>query len=388
MHTDLDSKLPDVGTTIFTVMSALADDHDAINLSQGFPDFEPPEALLDRVTYYLKSGKNQYPPMIGVLELRHAIAEKLRLTGGVEVNPDTAITVTSGATEALFCAIHAVVRPRDEVIVFDPAYDSYAPAVALAGGKTVHLALTRPDYRIDWPAFEAALNPKTRLIIINTPHNPTGTILTGDDLDQLSKSIRTRDCYVLSDEVYEQIIFDGQPHAGVLAHPHLAARSFAVFSFGKTYHATGWKIGYCVAPPALTTEFRKVHQFNTFTTVTPMQWALADYIRQQPDHGVRLSSFYQQKRDRFGALMADSRFKLLPCRGTYFQLADYGALPPHLSHLDDQAFARQLTTDHGVAVIPLSSFYRTPPPAQIIRFCFAKRDQTLTRAAEILRGIK
>ena len=387
MPTDIDSKLPDVGTTIFAVMSGLAEEHDAINLSQGFPDFEPDEALLDRVTHYLKAGKNQYPPMTGVPELRRAIAGKLRLTAGVEVNPDSEITITSGATEALFCAIHALVRPGDEVIVFDPAYDSYAPAVSLAGGKTVHVALTLPHYRIDWAALEAALNPKTRLIIINTPHNPTGAILTGDDLDQLAKSIRAHDCYVLSDEVYEHIIFDGEPHAGVLAHPQLAPRSFAVFSFGKTYHATGWKIGYCVAPQNLTAEFRKVHQFNTFTTVAPMQWALADFIREQPDYYARLSSFYQQKRDRFASLMADSRFNLLPCRGTYFQLADYNALSPHLAALDDMAFARRLTIDHGVAVIPLSPFYQTPPDARIVRFCFAKQDQTLERAAGVLRGI-
>ena len=302
MPTDIDSKLPEVGTTIFTVMSGLAEAHDAINLSQGFPDFEPAEALLDRVTHYLKSGKNQYPPMTGVLELRRSIADKLRLVGGVEVDPETEITVTSGATEALFCAIHAVVRPGDEVIVFDPAYDSYGPAVALAGGKTVHLALTLPHYRIDWAALEAALNPKTRLIIINSPHNPSGTILTVDDLDRLSKSIGDHDCYVLSDEVYEHIIFDGETHASVLAHPQLAPRSFAVFSFGKTYHATGWKIGYCISPQKLTTEFRKVHQFNTFTTVAPMQWALADFIREQPGYYARLSSFYQQKRVVDGGL--------------------------------------------------------------------------------------
>ena len=386
MPSHISSKLPGVGTTIFTVMSGLAQAHDAINLSQGFPDFEPDEALLDRVTHYLKSGKNQYPPMTGVPELRRAIADKLRLTGGVEVDFETEITVTSGATEALFCAIHAVVRPGDEVIVFDPAYDSYAPAVALAGGKTVHLALTLPDYRIDWAALEAALNPKTRLIIINSPHNPTGTILTGDDLDRLSQAIGVRDCYVLSDEVYEHIIFDGQPHAGVSAHPQLARRSFAVFSFGKTYHATGWKIGYCVAPQNLTAEFRKVHQFNTFTTVTPIQWALADFIREQPDYYGRLSSFYQQKRDLFRALMADSPFKLLPCRGTYFQLADYGALSG-MGDLDDMAFARKLTAEHGVAVIPLSPFYRTPPDTRTIRFCFAKQDQTLKRAATILCAV-
>ncbi len=383
MTTDIASKLPELGTTIFTVMSGLAQAHGAINLSQGFPDFEPPEALIDRVTHYLKSGKNQYPPMTGVPELRRAIADKIHSAAGVEIDPERGITITSGATEALFCAIHAVVRAGDEVIVFDPAYDSYAPAVALAGGKTVHLALTPPHYRIDWGALEAALNRNTRLVIINSPHNPTGAILTRDDLDQLSRVLASRDCFVLSDEVYEHIIFDGETHAGVLAHPQLAARSFAVFSFGKTYHATGWKIGYCVAPEPLTAEFRKIHQFNTFTTVAPMQWALADFVRDQPEHHARLSAFYQQKRDLFATLLAPSRFRLLPSRGTYFQLADYRAI----SDLDDMAFARWLTAEKGVAAIPLSPFHHSPPNTRIARFCFAKQDQTLEQAAEILCAV-
>ncbi len=390
MQSEVDSKLPEVGTTIFTVMSRLAAEHGAIDLSQGFPDFEPAEALLDLVGHYLKSGKNQYAPMIGVPELRRAIAAKLEIASDVQVDAETEITVTSGATEALFCAIHALVRPRDEVIMFDPAYDSYAPAVSLAGGKTIRLALTLPHYRIDWAALEAALNPRTRLVIINSPHNPTATILTRDDLDRLAQLLQPHDAYLLSDEVYEHIIFDGERHASVLAHPQLAARSFAVFSFGKTYHATGWKIGYCVAPPGLTAEFRKIHQFNTFTTVAPMQWALADFVRQQPGEYAGLSSFYQQKRDLFGALLADSRFRLLPSRGTYFQLADYRALRSDASDLDDMAFARHLTVEKGVAVIPLSPFYQAgqaPTNARIVRFCFAKQDQTLRQAAGVLCGV-
>ena len=383
MLADLNSKLPATGTTIFSVMSQLAQAHDALNLSQGFPDFEPPDALLERVTHYLKSGKNQYPPMIGVAELRQAIAAKIEQTSGVSLDFDADITITGGATEALFCAIHAVVHPGDEVIVFDPAYDSYAPAVSLAGGKTVHLALTLPDYRIDWRAFQAALNPRTRLVIINTPHNPTGGILTRDDLDQLAALLRAHDCYVLSDEVYEHIIFDGQTHAGVLAHPQLAPRSFAAFSFGKTYHATGWKIGYCIAPPHLTAEFRKIHQYNTFATVAPMQWALADFVRDHPEQYAGLSDFYQQKRDHFAALMTQARFRLLPSAGTYFQLADYSAI----SNQDDMTFTHQLTTKHGVAAIPLSPFYQTPPETRIIRFCFAKQDETLEKAAGVLCGV-
>ena len=380
MPADLNSKLPATGTTIFSVMSQLAQAHDALNLSQGFPDFEPPGALLERVTHYLKSGKNQYPPMIGVAELRQAIADKIERTSGVSLDFDADITITGGATEALFCAIHAVVHPGDEVIVFDPAYDSYAPAVSLAGGKTVHLALTLPDYRIDWRAFQAALNSRTRLVIINTPHNPTGGILTRDDLDQLAALLRAHDCYVLSDEVYEHIIFDGQTHAGVLAHPQLAPHSFAAFSFGKTYHATGWKIGYCIAPPHLTAEFRKIHQYNTFATVAPMQWALADFVRDHPEQYAGLSDFYQQKRDHFAALMTQARFRLLPSAGTYFQLADYSAI----SNQDDMTFTHHLTTHHGLAAIPLSPFYQTPPETRIIRFCFAKQDETLEKAAGVL----
>src|SRR6056297_1866017 len=351
-----DSKLPDVGTTIFTVMSALAAGHGAINLSQGFPDFEPPGFLLDRVAHHLHQRRNQYAPMAGVPALGEAVAGKIGELYGVAVDAAAGITVTSGATEALFCAIHAVVRPGDEVVVFDPAYDAYEPAL------------------------EQALTPRTRLLIINSPHNPTGAVLAADDLARLGALLAGRDCYVLSDEVYEHIVFDGAAHASVLAEPSLRDRSFAVFSFGKTYHATGWKVGYAVAPPALTGEFRKVHQFVTFTTSTPVQWALADMLREHPEHHRGLSAFYQTRRDRFREMLAPSRFELLPCAGTYFQLADYG----RISDEPDTEFVRRLTAEHGVAAIPVSVFYDSPPDAHLVRFCFAKEEETLARAAEVL----
>ncbi|MDH3467965.1 MAG: methionine aminotransferase, partial [Gammaproteobacteria bacterium] len=337
-------------------------------------------ALLERVGHYLKSGKNQYPPMIGVAELREAVAEKIVTASAVTLNPETQITVTSGATEALFCAIHATVTHGDEVIVFDPAYDSYEPAVALAGGATIHIPLTLPDYRIDWDALQTALSERTRLVVINTPHNPTGSILHSADLDRLAELIRPYKCWVLSDEVYEHIIFDGEIHASVLTHSELSEKSFGVFSFGKTYHATGWKIGYCIAPAYLSTEFRKVHQFNVFTTVSPMQWALADIVRDHPQHYLGLSEFYQNKRDTFRRLIESSRFKLLPSNGTFFQLANYDAI----SDRGDTEFANWITQEKGVAVIPLSPFYQAPPDTRIVRFCFAKQDETLQQAAEIL----
>lgn len=373
----LESKLPKVGTTIFTVMSQLADQHKAINLSQGFPDFQPPPELVARVTHYLEAGRNQYAPMIGVRELREAIAEKLRALYGVHADPETEITVTPGATEALFAAIHAVVRPGDEVIVFDPAYDSYEPAVTLAGGRTLHVPLTRPSFSIDWERLKSVLSDRTRLVIVNSPHNPSGALLTEEDLGELAALLRPYGCYLLSDEVYEHIVFDGR-HATVLAHPELKERSFAVFSFGKTYHATGWKIGYAVAPRALTEELRKIHQYLTFAAVTPLQHALADFIRERPEHYLSLPDFYREKRDLFVELLAPSRFELVPARGTYFQLADYG----RISSEPDTEFARRLTIEHGVAVIPISVFCAEPPPgATLVRFCFAKQEQTLRDAA-------
>ena len=361
-------------------MSALAVKHGAINLSQGFPDFEPDEQLLALVDHYFHQGKNQYPPMPGVLELREAISHKLSLTRSLSVDPELEITITSGATEALFNVIQAVVRPCDEVIVFDPAYDSYEPAVTLAGGKTIHVPLLTSDYSIDWQALESSLSEKTRLLIINSPHNPTGSILLDEDLENLAQLLRPYHCFVLSDEVYEHIVFDDYSHASILDNPELRQKAFAVFSFGKTYHATGWKIGYCIAPPALTSEIRKIHQYTTFTTIAPIQWALADFIRQYPHHYLDLGMFYQGKRDLFASLLETSRFNLIACKGTYFQLADYS----EISDLDDRAFADQLTTDQGVAAIPLSPFYQQPCENKVIRFCFAKQDDTLRQAAELL----
>lgn len=376
----LESKLPGVGTTIFTVMSRLAEECGAINLSQGFPDFQPPAALLDRVTHHMHAGHNQYPHMTGIQALREQIALKVSQLYGVLPDATTDVTVTSGATEALFCAIHAVVRPGDEVIVFDPAYDSYDPAITLAGAKTVHLPLLMPDFEIDWDRFADALNDRTRLVIVNSPHNPSGGLLTGADLARLAECVRPYDLYILSDEVYEHIVFDGERHASVLANEELAPRSFAVFSFGKTYHATGWKVGYCVAPAQLSQEFRRVHQFNTFTTVTPLQYALADYLKDCPQHYLGLPAFYQEKRDLFLELFKDSKLVFRPSRGTYFQLADYSAT----SDLPDDEFARWLTEERGVAVIPISVFYKDPPNARYIRFCFAKETATLREAAQRL----
>ena len=383
MINDPGSKLPEVGTTIFSVMSALAEQHGAINLSQGFPDFEPPEALRDRVSHHMAHGHNQYPPMTGIAPLREQIAAKMVSLYGCEVDPATEVTVTSGATEALFCAIQAVVRPGDEVIVFDPAYDSYDPAVTLAGGVAIHLPLVPPSFAIDFQRLSDAVGKRTRLVIINTPHNPTGSVVSAADLDRLADVLETSDCFVLSDEVYEHIVFDGQEHASVVAHPRLAPRSLAVFSFGKTYHATGWKVGYCVAPPRLSEEFRRVHQFNVFTTATPFQWALADFLESDPAHYLELPNFYQAKRDLFADLLGASKFRLLPCGGTYFQLVDYS----EVSDQPDTDFATALTTDHGVAAIPISVFCEQPPAAPVVRFCFAKEQGTLVEAAQRLCAI-
>jgi len=379
----IQSKLPGVGTTIFTLMSRLAGQSGAINLSQGYPDFQPPRKLLDLVSAHMHRGHNQYPPMAGVEALREQIATKVKALYDADVDPVTQITVTSGATEALFCAIHAVLKPGDEVIIFDPAYDSYAPAAALAGAKACHIPLLQPEFSIDWERLAGSLSERTRLVIVNSPHNPTGSVLSRADLDQLAAMLRPYDCFVLSDEVYEHIVFDGQSHASVLAHEELAQRSFAVFSFGKTYHATGWKVGYCVAPAPLTEEFRRIHQFNTFTTVTPLQYALADFLASCPEHHLDLARFYQAKRDHFGAAMQGSNFALRPSRGTYFQLAEYAGI----STRPDHEFARWLTQTHKVAVIPVSAFYATPPATQLVRFCFAKELATLDEAAARLQAI-
>jgi methionine aminotransferase len=375
----MESKLPDVGTNIFSVMSALAADHGAVNLSQGFPDFDTPPALIDRVARHMRAGRNQYAPMQGVALLRERIAEKTAALYSTTVDPETEITVTSGATEALYTAITAVVRPGDEVVVFEPAFDSYAPAIRLNGGRPVYLKMKTPDYHIDWDEVNDAIGERTRLIILNSPHNPTGTVLRPTDIAALKQIVANRHIFILSDEVYEHIIFDGLAHESLLKDPLLYAKSFVVSSFGKTYHTTGWKIGYCVAPPPLSREFRRIHQFLTFASNTPVQWAYAD-IMADPSLYLELPAFYQQKRDRFLSLLEPSRFKALRCRGTYFQMMDYSAI----SDLDDVAFARHMTTVHRVAAIPPSVFYHDGEDNRVLRFCFAKRDETLEEAAEIL----
>ena len=376
----LASKLPNVGTTIFTVMSELARAKGAINLSQGFPDFDAPPALLDRVQHYLRSGHNQYAPMMGAPSLRQALAGKVKYCYGLDVDPDTGITVTSGATDALFCAVAAVVRAGDEVIVFDPVYDSYEPAITLQNAVTVHLPLRAPDYRPDWAQVEAAVTPRTRAIMVNTPHNPTGSVWTADDLLGLQDIVARHGLFVIADEVYEHIVFDGRRHESVCRYPELFARSFVVSSLGKTYHVTGWKIGYCVAPPALTAEFRRIHQFVTFTSITPVQLGLADYLVAHPEHHRELGAFYQRKRDFFIRLLQGSRFTLRPSGGTYFQMLDYSAI----SDEPDVDLAKRWTADIGVASIPLSVFCQQPPATYLLRFCFAKDDSTLERAAERL----
>jgi methionine aminotransferase len=384
MQGPITSKLPDVGTTIFAVMSQLAQDCRAINLSQGFPSFEPPAELIDRIDHYLRSGANQYAPMPGVPTLRNAIAEKTVRMQGRELQPDTEITVCTGATEGLFSAIQAIVRGGDEVIVFDPAYDSYEPAVTLAGGRTVHVPLAISDdgfdFSVDWQRLEDALNDKTRLVIINFPHNPTGAILSSDDLHTLAGLLRDTGAYLLSDEVYEHIVFDGKPHVSALSVDELWERSFVVTSFGKTYHATGWKVGYCLAPPDLSAEFRKVHQFTTFAVNTPVQHALADFLRGTPAFHERLPMFYQQKRDLFCKLLEGSRFRLHPARSTFFQIVDYG----EVSDDHDVALAKRWTEEIGVASIPLSVFCEQAFTGTRLRFCFAKDDETLEAACEKL----
>ncbi|MBP2837876.1 pyridoxal phosphate-dependent aminotransferase [Dickeya parazeae] len=375
-----DSKLPSLGTTIFTQMSALAQQHQAINLSQGFPDFDGPDYLKQRLAYHVSQGANQYAPMTGVAPLRQAIAEKTAALYGWQPDADSEVTVTAGATEALFAAISALVRPGDEVVCFDPSYDSYAPAVQLAGGTLKRMALQPPAFRVDWAAFGDLLNERTRLVIVNTPHNPSATVWQQEDFRQLWQAIASRAIYVLSDEVYEHICFAADGHASVLAHPELRQRAIAVSSFGKTYHMTGWKVGYCVAPAPISAELRKVHQYLTFSVNTPAQLALADMLQQQPQHWRELPDFYRAKRDRFVNALAASRLEILPCEGTYFLLADYRAI----SSQDDVSFCRWLTEHVGVAAIPLSVFCDAPFPHTLIRLCFAKQESTLDAAAERL----
>jgi methionine transaminase len=380
--TTLRSRLPSVGTTIFTVMSKLAADVGAINLSQGFPDFDCDPALVEAVAKFMRAGLNQYPPMQGVAALRQAIAEKYGHYYQAAYDPDTEITVTSGATEAIFDAVASVVHPGDEVVVLEPCYDSYIPAIALNGGVPIVVPLRLPDYRVDWDAVRDAITPRTRLLMINSPHNPTGSIITADDIAALTAIVRQTGIFIVSDEVYEHIVFDGARHESLARYPELAGRSFVVGSFGKTYHVTGWKVGYAVAPAALTTEFRKVHQYVTFTTITPVQHAIAEFLSARTGLD-ELPMFFQRKRDLFLRLMAGSRFRPLPCRGSYFQLMDYSAI----SSEPDAEFAIRMTREHGVASIPTSSMLTRSRAPLVVRFCFAKRDETLERAAERLRKI-
>lgn len=376
----IETKLPAVGTTIFTVMSQLAIEHKAINLGQGFPDFDPPQALQDALARAMREGRNQYAPMTGITALREQIALKTERLYGHRVGVDTEITVTSGATEALFAAIACSVRAGEEVIVLDPCYDSYQPAIDLQGARAVHVPLRLPHFSVDWQRVRDAITPRTRMIIVNSPHNPSGAVFSAADLDALAELAQAHGLWVLSDEVYEHIVFDGAQHQSVLRHPALAERSFVVSSFGKTYHCTGWKLGYCIAPKTLSAEFRKVHQYLTFCSFQPAQWAFAEMLAQAPAHYLELAAFYQAKRDHFRALLAPSRLQLLSVPGGYFQLADYSAI----RDVDDLNFCDWLVREVGVAAIPLSPFYETPPDARLLRFCFAKSDATLAAAAERL----
>jgi methionine transaminase len=381
------SKLPDVGTTIFSVMSRRALEEGALNIGQGFPDYPIDPRLSQSLVETVAEGRNQYAPMEGVVELREQIAGKLRLSYAQQFDPQTEITVTCGGTEALYDSIQAVVGPGDEAIIFDPAYDSYEPAVRLAGGRCVRIPLEPPAFRFDWDRVRRAINGSTRLIIINSPQNPSCTVADSSDLDALAALVRDRPISILADEVYEHVLYDGRRHASVLAHAELRDRSFAVFSFGKTLHATGWRVGYCVAPPTMTRELRKVHQFNTFSIVSPLQHAIARYLARFPDAWMGLAGFFQAKRDLLTGLLRGSGFEPLPAAGTYFQLVDYGAL----SKSGDIDFADRLIREAKIATIPLSPFYAAPPSMTLLRLCIAKRDETLTAAADHLcrfaRGI-
>jgi len=376
------SKLPNSGTSIFAVMSALAKEHNAINLSQGFPDFNCPDKLIELVNHFMKAGFNQYAPMPGVPVLREAISQKMEKLYGKYYDPANEITITAGGTHALFTAISAFIHQGDEVILFEPAYDSYVPSILLNGGIPVPINLDEKDFSIDWVNVRSLLSSKTKMIILNTPHNPSGTVLKQYDIDELIKIVNEFDLLLLSDEVYEHIIFDGEEHLSFAKYEELAARSLIVFSFGKTYHTTGWKMGYVLAPAQLTAEFRKVHQFNVFCVNTPFQLAFAEMMKDE-EHYLALPKFYQQKRDYFNGLMQDSKFNLTPSKGTYFQLLEYS----NISELSDMEFAKWLTKKIGVAVIPLSPFYSNGTESKYIRICFAKSEEVLHASAEKLKGI-
>lgn len=377
----LATKLPKVGTTIFTVMSQLALEHQAVNLGQGFPDFDVPQRLVDALARAMAEGKNQYAPMTGVPALRQAIADKTEACYGYRPDADAEITVVSGASEAIFDAVQAVVRPGEEVVVLDPCYDSYEPAIDLAGGRAVHVPLDPATFAVDWDRVRAAIGPNTRLLMVNSPHNPSGAMFDADDIARLSEIVESTGVWLLSDEVYEHIVFDGRRHESVLRYPQLRERAFVVSSFGKTYHCTGWKIGYCIAPPALSAELRKVHQYNSFCSFAPAQWAFAEMIQAEPEHYRQLGAFYQDKRDGFREQLSTTKLKPLAVPGGYFQLVDYSAV----SDLDDAAFCRWLTVEKGVAAIPLSPFYESPPAGQrLARLCFAKNQATLDAAIKRL----
>ena len=379
-----ETKLPRVGTTIFTVMSQLAAEHGAVNLGQGFPDFPVPQRLVDELDAAMRAGHNQYAMMTGTPSLRQAIARKTQRVYGAQVDADSQITITSGATEAIFNAIHAVVRPGEEVIVLDPCYDCYEPAIDLAGARTVHIPLHPQTFAPDWQRVREAITSKTRMLMINSPHNPSGAMLTADDMRVVADILRDTDIVLLSDEVYEHIVFDGAQHETALRYPELRDRTFVVSSFGKTYHCTGWKVGYCIAPPALSAEFRKVHQYNTFCTFAPAQHAFAAMLDAEPGHYEQLGAFYQAKRDAFHEQLLTTRLQPLPVPGGYFQLVDYSAV----SDLEDAAFCRWLVEKKGVAAIPLSPFYEHPPAGQrLARLCFAKNQTTLDAAIERLQTL-
>ncbi len=373
------SKLPNLELTIFAVMTQMAIKHKAINLSQGFPDFDTYPELISLVQKYMREGHNQYAPMQGVMPLRERIAEKVSAIYGTQYDPATEITVTAGATESIFAAITAVVKKDDEVIIIEPAYDAYAPIVELNGGIPIYLQLQFPDYHIDWNEFENAVSDKTRLIILNYPHNPTGAVLTKEDIANLIQITEDTQALIVSDEAYEHIIFDDRQHESMVRHPQLARRSFVICSFGKTYHTTGWKIGYCLAPEPLSAELQKIHQYLTFACNTPIQMAYAEFMENK-DLYLKLPAFYQQKRDLFLNLIEKSRFRPLPCKGTYYQMLDYS----QISDKPDTEFAKQLTVEHGVAAIPPSSLYHQKVDHKVLRFCFAKKSETLESAAKKL----
>ena len=379
---NITSKLPQVGLTIFSEMTRLALQHGAINLSQGFPDFDTHTKLKDLVAKYIRAGHNQYAPMQGVSALREAIAEKTFEMYGAGYNPDSEITITTGGTQAIYAAVTAVVHPGDEVILVEPAYDCYAPIVRLNGGVPVYVALGFPSYSIDWDAFARRISPKTRLVMLNFPHNPSGAVLSAQDLETLAEILRPTPALILSDEVYEHIVFDGSDHQGMSRHPELRQRSFVVNSFAKTYHTTGWKVGYCLAPRPLSEEFRKIHQYMVFSVNTPIQYAYAEFLEDKQCY-LSLPSFYQAKRDRFLELIRESRFRPLSCHGTYYQMLDYS----RISDEPEMEFARRLTMEFGVAAIPPSVFYHRGDDHKVLRFCFAKKEETLLAAAERLNAI-